>query len=119
MNDINKNKTKTINEKIKIFTKEEVIDISYFEEWRSVRTLLNENYFKIMLEEMNISKNQFSYALQPLNDEFKLHTNVKNEEWIKCFNRVINNFNYKNINYKVGLYLPIQPFSVYLQEKLK
>ena len=44
---LNKNKTKTINEKIKIFTKEEVIDISYFEEWRSVRTLLNENYFKI------------------------------------------------------------------------
>ncbi|HAP14690.1 MAG TPA: hypothetical protein DCR07_01100, partial [Lactococcus sp.] len=53
-------------EKCRYYSSEKEIDSSYLEEWRSARTLLNDNYFKEMLEIKNTSLQEFSFALQPL-----------------------------------------------------
>lgn len=53
-------------EKSRYYSSEKEIDSSYLEEWRSARTLLNDNYFKEMLEIKNTSLQEFSFALQPL-----------------------------------------------------
>ncbi|WP_105996298.1 type 2 lanthipeptide synthetase LanM [Staphylococcus agnetis] len=104
--------TKTTLEKLKDYNDDIKIDSNYLEEWRNVRTLLTDEYFEDMLKNMNISKKKFSYSLQPGNKS------EDSEEWVSEFYNIINDFYYNNINYKLGVYLAIQPFSVYLQEKI-
>lgn len=107
-------KTKTSLEKLKYYNEKSEIDSDYLKEWRNVRSLLTDEYFENMLDGMEISKDKFCFTLQP-NEEF---ISPSCEKWLTNFYDIINNFDYDNINYTVGVYLAIQPFSTYLQEQI-
>lgn len=108
-------KTKTIDEKVSTFSAKEDIDYSYLEEWRNVRTLLSDKYLKIMLEESSLSKNQLAYALQSLEHE---QNRGEQADWLKLFYEIMNEFDYKSINYELGVLVPSQPFAHFLRKKL-
>lgn len=110
------NKTRTIKEKLDNYKTPTVIDDKYFKEWRGVRTLLSDKYFKNMLKELNVSQKQFAYSLQPMN----LTDNVEHSleggvQWGDTFRNILNNFDYTSLDYSIGVYLPAVPFSKYLQ----
>lgn len=107
-------KTKTSLEKLKYYNEKSEIDRNYLKEWRNVRSLLTDEYFENMLNDMEISKDKFCFTLQP-NEEF---TSPNCEKWVTNFYDIINSFDYNIVNYTVGVYLPIQPFSTYLQEQI-
>lgn len=109
-------KTKKISEKVVTFSERKVIDYSYLEEWRNARTLLTDKYFEVMLEKSNLSQEQFAYALQPLNYE---QSETDEEYWLRIFCEIMNNYDYSNINYELGVFVPTHPFNKYLQKKLE
>jgi len=108
-------KARTIEEKRKEYSKKSVIDYSYFKEWRNVRTLLNDKYLEIMLKEMNLSKEEFSYLLQPIN----MTVEIDEDNWYNNFKKIIDSFDYEKIDYKVGVNLATLPFSKYLNREIK
>ncbi|MFR8870822.1 type 2 lanthipeptide synthetase LanM family protein [Paraclostridium sordellii] len=108
-------KARTIEEKRKGYSKESVIDYSYFKEWRNVRTLLNDKYLEVMLKEMNLSREEFSYVLQPISG---IVATVE-DEWNNEFKEIIDSFDYEKIDYSVGVNLPTLPFSKYLACEIK
>ncbi|MFB8726117.1 type 2 lanthipeptide synthetase LanM [Enterococcus casseliflavus] len=108
-------KTKTIAEKMTTYTDSKDVDTSYLDEWRSSRTLLTEKYFETMLNHTNISYNQFAYALQPMEN----HQDAISEDgWLELFYKIIDDFDYTNINYELGVLIPAYPFSNYLKTEL-
>lgn len=108
-------KARTINEKMEGYHEDSKVDYSYLKEWRNVRSLLNDKCFNRMLKECNISKRQFAYALQPNNEEEIL----KGDEWFQKFTEIMNGFDYEQIDYSVGVYLPALPFSKYLINEIR
>ncbi|AVQ44937.1 type 2 lanthipeptide synthetase LanM family protein [Clostridium botulinum] len=108
-------KARTIEEKRKGYSKESVIDYSYFKEWRNVRTLLNDKYLEVMLKEMSLSKEEFSYSLQPISGIVE----TEEDKWFSEFREIIDSFDYEKIDYRVGVNLPTLPFSKYLAREIK
>ena len=108
-------KARTIEEKRKGYSKESVIDYSYFKEWRNVRTLLNDKYLEVMLKEMNLSKEEFSYLLQPISGIVE----TKEDKWYREFKEIMDSFDYEKIDYRAGVNLPTLPFSKYLAREIK
>lgn len=108
-------KARTIEEKRKWYSKDSVIDYSYFKEWRNVRTLLNDKYLEVMLKEMNLSKEEFSYLLQPISGTVE----TEEDKWYSEFKKIIDSFDYEKIDYRVGVNLPTLPFSKYLAREIK
>lgn len=106
---------RTIQEKSIGYSKDLEIDNSYFEEWRDVRTLLTDKYFDIMLKEMGMSKEEFSYTLQP-NSGLEISDN---DEWYYDFKEIIDSYDYNKINYDVGVNIVALPFSNYIARTLK
>jgi type 2 lantibiotic biosynthesis protein LanM len=114
---LDKYKAKTTVEKLKNYTNDAEIDINYFKEWRNARTLLNDDYFKNMLRDMELTEEQFFYTLQPSTTEDTLYDNEQ-DGWLKDFFKVMSDYNYDSLNYTIGVYLPVHPFSMYLQKKI-
>ncbi len=108
-------KARTIEEKRTGYSKDSVIDYSYFKEWRNVRTLLNNKYLEVMLKEMNLSKEEFSYLLQPISGIVA----PEQDKWYSKFKEIIDSFDYEKIDYSVGVNLPTLPFSKYLASEIK
>lgn len=103
----------TIDEKCKGFSKGSVINYEYLKEWRNVRTLLNDRYFEIMLKEMNLSKEEFAYSLQP-------DVEISEEgNWFNKFTEIMDTYDYEKIDYRVGVHLPTLPFNKYLAREIK
>lgn len=99
--------SRTIAEKRCYYNKESEVDENYLKDWRNVRTLLNDNYFDQMLSVENMSKEEFTYAVQP-NDNF---TYTKEEEqWFDEFIDILNSFPDENINYANGIHVIYSPF---------
>lgn len=77
----------TIDEKLlNTNVNDTTIDYSYIKEWKNVRTLLTEKYYKNMLKELSISEKEFSYAIQPLESNKKITTT---DNWYKIFIEII------------------------------
>lgn len=108
-------KARTIEEKSKGYSKELSIDDSYFKQWRNVRTLLNDKYLEVMLKEMSLSKEEFSYSLQPISEIAA----IEEEKWFCDFREIIDSFDYEKIDYRVGVNLPTLPFSNYIAREIK
>lgn len=108
-------KSLTIEEKSKSFRTGNKIDYTYLREWRNVRTLLNERYFNIMLEEMQLSKDEFAYSLQPCENIIC----SEGQEWYEEFLKIIDEFDYDNLDYESGIYLLTLPFCKYLFREIK
>ena len=108
-------KSLTIEEKSKSFKTGNKIDYDYLKEWRNVRTLLNDHYFNIMLEEMQLSKDEFAYSLQPCENI----TCMEGKEWYKEFLKIINGFDYENLDYEAGIYLLTLPFCQHLYREIE
>ncbi|UVJ30095.1 type 2 lanthipeptide synthetase LanM [Staphylococcus aureus] len=107
--------TKTIKEKLEFYNKNKKIDTKYLSEWRSVKSLLTEEYFENMLVDMGLTKKEISFALQPFNKKLG---EINSEEWLKEFLDILENFNYDEINYTVGVHVPIVPLNKHLQQKI-
>ncbi|HDH4816020.1 TPA: hypothetical protein PI314_002805, partial [Staphylococcus aureus] len=107
--------TKTIKEKLEFYNKNKKIDAKYLSEWRSVKSLLTEEYFENMLVDMGLTKKEISFALQPFNKKLG---EINSEEWLKEFLDILENFNYDEINYTVGVHVPIVPLNKHLQQKI-
>ncbi|EJO5346882.1 type 2 lantipeptide synthetase LanM family protein [Clostridium botulinum] len=108
-------KARTIEEKRKGYSKDSVIDYSYLKEWRNVRTLLNDKYLEVMLKEMNLSKEEFSYLLQPISGIVE----TEEDKWYREFKEIMDSFDYEKIDYRVAVNLPTLPFSKYLAREIK
>lgn len=108
-------KARTIEEKRKGYSKDLQIDYEYLKEWRNVRTLLNDKYFEVMLEEMSLSKEEFAYSLQPISGT----VSTEEDKWFSEFREIINSFDYEKIDYRVGVNLPTLPFSKYLAREIR
>lgn len=108
-------KARTIEEKHKGYSKDLEINYVYLDEWRNVRTLLNDRYFEKMLKEMNLSKEEFAYSLQPVGEI------VVSEEdnWFSEFTEIMDTFEYEEKDYRIGVHLPTLPFNRYLARELK
>lgn len=106
--------TLLIEEKLEKHFNNKKVDFNFYEEWRNVNTLLNDKYFDIMLKHMNISKEEFAFALQPN----ILNNYNTDEKWIIEFLKILDNFNYKKINYKLGIQVATLPFTEFLNNNL-
>ncbi len=100
----------TVEEKVKHYSSEKEGISNYLEEWRSARTLLNDTYFKKMLETEKISLKEFSFALQPI--ELKAHGNV---EWLSKLKNIIDEFDYNTVEFSDGIVIVYQPFLALLK----
>ncbi|USJ20248.1 type 2 lanthipeptide synthetase LanM [Lactococcus formosensis] len=103
----------TVEEKVKHYSSEKEGISNYLEEWRSARTLLNDTYFKKMLETEKISLKEFSFALQPI--ELKAHGNV---EWLSKLKNIIDEFDYNTVEFSDGIVIVYQPFLALLKKQL-
>lgn len=108
-------KARKIDENRKGYSDHSNIDYTYLKEWRSVRTLLNDKYFEIMLKETNFTKEEFAYSLQPI-DNSDRH---KEDVWFDDFIEMLNEFDYEDINYQAGVQVPILPFNSHLFQHLQ
>lgn len=108
-------KARRIEEKSKGYSENSEVDYSYLKEWMNIRSLLNDKYLKEMLSEMNLSKEEFAYSLQPINDIGEL----EEDEWFNKFKEIIDSFNYKEIDYRSGVHLITLPFSKYLAREIQ
>jgi len=108
-------KALTIEEKSKGFITGNKINYTYLTEWRNVRTLLSDHYFNIMLDEMQLSKEEFAYSLQP----YESIIAPEGQEWYEEFLKIINKFDYENLDYESGVYLLTLPFCKYLYNEIK
>jgi len=108
-------KARTIEEKHIGYAKGMEIEYAYLKEWRNVRTLLNDRYFDEMLKEMKLSKDAFAYSLQPVNDSVE----IEEDNWFVEFRKIMDTFDYENIDYHVGVHLPTLPFSKYLVREIR
>lgn len=106
---------RTIEEKCEGYSKGLKVDYRHFEEWRNVRTLLNDRYFDEMLKEMRLSKEEFAYSLQP--DSGPMIS--EQDSWFGEFKEIIDTFDYEKIDYRVGVHLPTLPFNKYLVREVK
>ncbi len=106
--------TLLIEEKIKYYFNGQKVDFNFYKEWRNVNTLLNDKYFDIMLKYMNISKEEFAFTLQSdILKDFDIY-----EKWFKEFINILDNFNYEEINYNLGVYVATLPFTEFLKDTL-
>lgn len=106
---------RTINEKIKSYKPSMKVNENCLKEWRNVRTLLNDNHFKEMLEIENISQSEFSFALQAEKDfEYK-----EIDQWFIIFSDILDRFSYDEIEYKDGVYVPALPFLYFLMDEIE
>jgi type 2 lantibiotic biosynthesis protein LanM len=108
-------KARKIDENRISYSDQSNIDYSYLEKWRSVRTLLNDKYFEIMLNETNFTKEEFAYSLQPIDNSDGHEEDV----WFDDFINILNEFDYSEINYQAGVQVPILPFNRYLLSHLQ
>lgn len=108
-------KARRIEEKSKGYSKDSYIDYSYLKEWRNIRTLLNDKYLEEMLKEMNLSKEEFAYSLQPINDI----KGVEEDKWFNTFNDIMSSFNDEEIDYRAGVHLITLPFNKYLAREIR
>ena len=108
-------KARTIEEKHKGYSHDSEVDYSYLKEWRNIRTLLNDRYFEEMLKEMRLSEEEFAYSLQPVSD--LMVSEVDN--WFNEFTKIMDNFDFDKIDYRVGVHLPTLPFNKYLVREIK
>lgn len=97
----------TILEKRKYYNDDSKIDYSYVEEWREVRSLLNEDIFKVMLQEEGMTYSEFAYSVQDLEA-------IEEPQWHLIFLNIINQFDYNMIDYAAGINVLTLPFSKYL-----
>ena len=107
MNSIIKN-ARTIQEKCKNYSKDKNVDYSFLNEWRDVRTLLTDKYFDEMLKENDITKDEFAYSLQTSDNE-----TVEEDVWYNDFSEIMEQFDYNDINYSLGVNLASFPFCKY------
>lgn len=108
-------KARTIEEKRKSYVKGKKIDYRYFDEWRDVRTLLSDKYFEEMLLEKKMTKDEFAYCVQDLDNIEK----VEGDEWFGLFEEIIEGFDYEKLDFDAGVNLVTLPFSWYLGKKIK
>lgn len=83
----------------------------YLSEWRNNRTLLSDKYFNEMLKILKITKKEFTYSLQPQAE--------KESKWVSTFTSIMNSFDYENIDYTLGIYVPVQPITVYVKRNIQ
>lgn len=108
-------KARTIQENKKSYSKGEVVDYRFLNEWRDVRTLLSDKYFEEMLEVSNMTKDEFAYSLQTINNDM----NLEEDRWFYTFTEIIEGFDYSMLDFNAGVNLATLPFSRYLGEKLE
>ncbi|PXV91688.1 type 2 lantibiotic biosynthesis protein LanM [Lachnotalea glycerini] len=107
MNSIIK-KARTIQENFRNYSEDKKVDYSFFNEWRDVRTLLSDKYFDEMLKVNDITKDEFAYSLQPSDD-----IAINEDGWYNDFSKIMEQFDYSNIDYSLGVNLASFPFSKY------
>lgn len=103
----------TVREKLQYFDSNH-IDYSYLDEWRDCRTLLNDKYFKEMLQINQQTKEAFAFALQPLN----LTTDSFYVNWLKDYQEIIEAFNDDDIEFDSGVSILAIPFVKYLRGQI-
>ncbi|SHH08772.1 type 2 lantibiotic biosynthesis protein LanM [Butyrivibrio fibrisolvens DSM 3071] len=105
---------RTIQEKSKYYTAEKQVDYAELAEWRKAKTLLSDKYFSEMLSLCNMTKEQFAYSVQNLDDEY-----MEGDEWYNLFCSILEEFDYENIDYKAGVNHVTLPFCKYFSQKVK
>ena len=110
----NVNHSLTIDEKLQYYTEDVSIDYSYLDEWRDCRTLLNERYFTEMLQKYQYSKRQFAFSLE--SNVFS--GDVLDIAWVRDFQKIIINFNDRDINFETGVSILAIPFVKYLKYQI-
>ncbi|UJS29015.1 type 2 lantipeptide synthetase LanM (plasmid) [Macrococcoides canis] len=89
---------------------------NYIEEWRNVKSLLNDDLFQIMLKHNFLDEEQFSKCLNPeknmvLEEPF---------EWVVNFNTIVNKYDFNNIDMNHptnNIYLPFLNYAKIIAEK--
>lgn len=107
-------KAETIQELKYHISKHQKVNLHSYSEWRNVRTLLNDNYMAVMLNELNLNKEQFAACLDTKNIEFD-----STKKWLNTLKRILSTYNYKNIQYDNPEYNLIYPFVSYVEKELQ
>lgn len=113
MNSIIKN-ARTIQEKRGSYSEDKKVDYSFLNEWRDVRTLLSDKYFGEMLKENDTTIDEFAYCLQTSGDDA-----IKEDVWYNDFSEIMEQFDYSNIDYSLGVNLASFPFSKYFSLEIE
>lgn len=107
-------RAETIQELKHYVSESQNINLQIYSEWRNVRTLLNDNYMAVMLNELDIDKNQFAACLDIENIEFN-----GTKKWVNTLKKILTNYNYNNVQYDNPEYNLIYPFVSYVENELQ
>jgi type 2 lantibiotic biosynthesis protein LanM len=108
------NQTKTIKEKSQLYSSDTRIDSKYLEEWRSVRSLLNDKYFEQMLNTEEMTLHEFSFTLQPAQNE-----KLGEIDWFEKFKSIINSFDNDRVPFTNDISIIYLPFLIFAKGKVK
>lgn len=107
--------SRTIDELNKSLDNKVLSDAPYLQEWRNVRTLLNDYYFDIMLNTKQMSQENFARCLNPNHELTDNHLNA----WFLSFKKILNEYNYNHIDYSNPTMVIAFPFINYVNNKLE
>lgn len=106
-------KAETIRELNELTSKHKNFNLNSYNEWRNVRTLLNDNYMSVMLNEMNIDKEQFAICLDTENIVFS-----GEKKWLNTLNKILSTYEYNDVHYDNPEYNLIYPFVSFVEREL-
>mgnify|MGYP001175443737 CR=1 FL=1 len=127
INVLNYVKALNIKERIKLYKKNNISNMSYddYQNWVNIRGIVTENDIKKMLEVEEITGEQLNSALKKLTDEEinKIASQIKNKKWINDYKKIMERYNnvYKKIKYKndqIDLGISVSPFLIYINTSL-
>ncbi|MDR2832620.1 MAG: type 2 lantipeptide synthetase LanM [Streptococcaceae bacterium] len=108
------NKTKTIKEKIHEYSLTTKVETAFLEEWRSVRSLLNDKYFQLMLNTEGVTLHEFAFSLQDLQNE-----KLEYIEWFEQFQNIMELFDDNKILSTNDISKISLPFLIFSKEKVQ
>ncbi|MBQ6996021.1 MAG: hypothetical protein IJN64_16295 [Lachnospiraceae bacterium] len=102
-------RARTIQEKRRAYPGHADVDYGYLKEWRNTKTLLKDKFYHEMLNENDMTEEEFAFSLQPEVNLDKL----EEDEWYDIYTEIMEEFSEDKIDTKSGVGLLTMPFSIY------